>query len=56
MFEMIIFAVTLVVAQTLASFAVMALCMSKWFTKKVYKKTFEMMNNVEEFIETLDKN
>lgn len=51
MLEMVIFAITFVVAQTVASFVIMKLFMSKAFLKKMVKTYAELANEV---VEELD--
>lgn len=43
MLEVVVFAVTLVVAQTLASFIVMKITMSEKYLKKCYKKMYNLV-------------
>ena len=51
--EMIVLGLTLVVGQTIATFIMMKLFMSKAFIKKITKQTFETMNEVVEDLEDL---
>lgn len=51
MLEMIIFAITFVVAQTVASFIIMKLFMNKRFLKKMVKTYAELANEVIEEID-----
>lgn len=49
--EMIILAITLVVAQTTAGLIMMKVFMSEWFIKKMTKKSFKLMKTIEQDIE-----
>jgi hypothetical protein len=51
MLEMVIFAITFVVAQTVASFIIMKLFMTKAFLKKIVKTYAELANEVIEEID-----
>lgn len=48
MMEMIVFAITLVVAQTVAGFVVMRLVMTKAFFMKYFKMSMELMKEIQE--------
>jgi hypothetical protein len=45
--EMIVLAITLVVAQTTAGLIMMKVFMSEWFIKKTTKRSFKLMKTIE---------
>lgn len=51
MMNMVILAITLVVAQTLAGIGAMYICMSEWFIKKMTKRYIKLMKNIEQNVE-----
>lgn len=54
MLEVVIFALTLVVAQLVVTVGLMALMFSNWFTKKMMKKSVDMTKTVVEEMEKQD--
>lgn len=53
MLEVVIFALTLVVAQLVVTVGLTAIMFSNWFTKKMMKKSMDMTKSV---IEEMEKN
>ena len=51
MTEMIVLAITVVVAQTCAGLIMMKVFMSEWFVKKMTKRSFKLMKDIERDIE-----
>lgn len=51
MMEMIVFAIALVAAQTIAGITMMTVFMSKWFIKKYYKKIMKLATEIVEEID-----
>jgi hypothetical protein len=47
MMKAVVLGVTLVGANLVSTLILMKVCMSKWFLKKTYKMTFEMMSEME---------
>lgn len=54
MMEMVVFAVTLVVAQVLAGIALLAVFMNRSFIKFYYKRIIRMMKDVEDIVEEME--
>lgn len=54
MLEVVVFALTLVVAQLVAGLGIMTLCLSNWFMKKSMKKSMDMMKIMSEEMENED--
>ena len=54
MLEVVIFALTLVVAQLVVSVGMLFLVFSSWFTKKMMKKSMDMTKTVVEEMEKQD--
>ena len=54
MLEMVVFAVTLVVAQTAAAIALMAVFMSRRFIKYYYKQVMRIIKDVEDIVEEME--
>lgn len=50
MMEMVVFAITLVVAQVLAGITLLAVFMNRSFIKFYYKRIVRMMKDVEEIV------
>jgi hypothetical protein len=49
--EMIILAITLVIAQTTVGIIMMKVVLSEWFIKKMTKRSFKLMKTIEQDIE-----
>ena len=51
MHEMIVLAITVVIAQTCVGIVMMKVCMSEWFIKKITKRSFKLMETIERDID-----
>lgn len=49
--EMIILAITLVIAQTTVGIIMMKVVLSEWFIKKMTKRSFKLMKTIEQDLE-----